>query len=105
MIILRMPPFLGVSPLFGIEAQGAGSVGVAEVVAVVIGEGLGVVVTGVVVVAAGVLGAGAFVFGGVVVVFAQPIMTMAQIIITPRIIWTFFTSYLLSSYCLNKGSI
>jgi hypothetical protein len=76
-IILRMPPFLGVRPLFGIEAQGAGSVGGAEVVVV---DGLAEVVTAVVVVAAG-----AVVFGGVVVAWLQLMTITEKIIIIARI--------------------
>jgi phage-related minor tail protein len=81
-IILRMPPFLGVSPLFGIVGHTSSSGGAA----VVVTEGLAVVVTAVVVVAAVVVAAGAVVFGGVVVAWVQLMMTKENIITIARII-------------------
>jgi hypothetical protein len=77
-IILRMPPFLGVSPLFGIVGHTSRSGVGAEVV---VTGGLTVVVAAAVVVVA----AGAVVFGGVVVAWVQLMKIMEKIIMIARI--------------------
>jgi hypothetical protein len=79
-IILRTPPFLGVSPLFGIVAHTSSDGGAVVAVVVVVGGLAAVVVAAVVVVAAGVV-----VFDGVVVAWLQLMTTKAKITMVPKI--------------------
>ena len=91
-IILRIPPFLGVKPLFGIVAQ-TSSVGGAVVV--IVGDADVVVVGGLAVVVVEVMGAVVVVLGGVVVAWLQLIMTNVKTMMIARITKSFFNLFLL----------